>query len=112
MAKKYAYADVPRSPVKRAIMPLFYVFIIFYLCFHAVSGERGALALFKENRKLENLKIELAEVTAERLALDKKVRLLSDNSLDLDLLDEQAKFVLGMAGKNELVYFLDKKPQQ
>lgn len=105
MARKRTVADNSRSPIKRAIVPLCYVLVIFYLCFHAISGERGALAMFQENRKLENLKLELAAVKAERESLDRKVKRLSDDSLDLDLLDEQAKFVLGMAGKDEVVYF-------
>lgn len=109
MAKYDTYADASRSPIKRAAGPLFCVLAVFYLGFHTVSGERGALALFKESRKLENLKAELAEVKQKHEVLDKKVKRLSDNSLDLDLLDERARFVLGMAGKDELVYFLDKE---
>lgn len=106
MAKRHAMADTARSPVKRAVVPLCYVFILFYLGFHAVSGERGALALFKESRKLETIRADLEAVKSERELLDKKVKRLSDSSLDLDLLDEQAKFVLGMVGRNEVVYFV------
>lgn len=100
------YADSKRTALKRAIGPLSCVLVLFYLGFHAVSGERGVFALFKESRHLEALKTELAEVTTRREALEKKVRLLSSNSLDLDLLDEQARLVLGLAGKNEVVIFL------
>jgi cell division protein FtsB len=94
---------------KRAVAPLLGVLVLFYLCFHAVSGDRGVVALFKENRKLVQLQTELAKVVAERNALDAKVHGLSSNSLDLDLLDEQARLVLGMVGKNEVVHFLSTK---
>ena len=80
--------------------------MLFYLGFHAVSGERGFFALFKETRKLATLKEELQQVRAEREALELKTKRLSSSSLDLDLLDERARVVLGMAGKNEVVYFL------
>lgn len=50
---------------------------------------------------------ELAKAIAKREALDKKVKLLSNASLDLDMLDEQARSVLGIAGKNEVVIFLE-----
>lgn len=83
------------------------MFIMFYLGFHAISGERGLIALFTERHRLEALKVELAEVTAQRESLERKVRGLSDKSLDLDLLDEQARRILGMAGKSEVVYFLE-----
>jgi len=99
--------DARRPFTRRVFGTLFCVLALFYLGFHAVSGERGVWALFSESRKLEALKVELAEVTAKREALDTKVHHLSDNSLDLDLLDEQARTVLGLAGKNEVVYFLN-----
>lgn len=106
MKKRIVYARARRLFPKRVIGPLCCVLALFYLGFHAVSGERGFFALFKENRMLAMLKTELAEVVAERQVLDAKVRHLSSNSLDLDLLDERARIVLGMAGKNEAVIFL------
>jgi cell division protein FtsB len=109
MARKKSFYNMRPALGKRAFAPLFAVLVLFYLCFHAVSGERGVVALFKESRRLEQLKTELAKVVAEREALDVKVRGLSSNSLDLDLLDERARLMLGMAGKNEMVYFLSTK---
>jgi cell division protein FtsB len=106
------FVDSRRPDLKRAMGPLLCVFILFYLGFHMVSGDRGVVALFKESRKLAALEAEFTAIAAQRQALDKKVKLLSDSSLDLDLLDEQARLVLGMAGKNEIVYFLsDEKPR-
>ncbi|MFW0777282.1 MAG: FtsB family cell division protein [Rickettsiales bacterium] len=101
------YVDPKWSALKRAAAPLLCVLTLFYLGFHAVSGERGVFALYKETRQLETLKADLAAATAKREALEKKVRLLSNHSLDLDLLDEQARLVLGMAGKDEVVIFLN-----
>ena len=109
MARQTAYAFLPYALLKRVATPLLAVLVLFYLGFHAVSGERGVVALIKENRRLAQLKIELANVTAEREALDAKVKGLSSNSLDLDLLDERVRLVLGMVGKNEVVYFLDQE---
>lgn len=100
-----AFADSKRSALKRAAAPLFCVLALFYLGFHAVSGERGVLAYLKESRHLESLKEELASVVAEHEALDKKVKMLSSQSLDLDLLDERARLILGRAGKDEVVVF-------
>lgn len=76
---------------------------IFYLTFHALSGERGVYALLKEERKLEVLQTELDNVTAQRKDLEHRVRLMSAGSLDLDLLDEQSRSLLGNASENELV---------
>jgi cell division protein FtsB len=107
MSKYAPMQDTQRPFVKRVAGPLFLVLVMFYLAFHAVSGERGAFALFKENRKLTELQTELADIKTQRATLEHKVDLLSDSSLDLDLLDEQVHRVLGMADKSELVYFMD-----
>jgi len=103
---QYATFPESRSPLrKRAVGSLFCVLILFYLGFHTVSGERGVFALLRENRKLEALKTELAEAKSKREMLEKKVQKLGNNNLDLDLLDEQARRVLGSLGKNEVVLF-------
>lgn len=92
---------------KKVTSSLFWVLVLFYLGFHAVSGERGVFALFSETRKLAALNEELTQVKQQREDLDRKVRGLSNHSLDLDLLDERARMVLGLADKNEVVYFLN-----
>lgn len=106
----HRFVDSRRPAMRRAAAPLLCVLVLFYLGFHAVSGDRGAVAYLKESRRLASLKAELEQVKAEHEAVDNKVRRLSDKSLDLDLLDERARAVLGLAGKNEVVYFLDEKP--
>ncbi len=49
------------------------------------------------------MQAELASVQAEREAMDNKVRRLSDRYLDLDLLDERARSVLGLVRREEIV---------
>src|SRR5690606_36971926 len=110
MARAYTH-DTRQPFYKRVAGPLFFAFALFYLGFHAVSGERGVLALFRESRKLEILQAQLEASRAERASLELKVRGMSNDSLDLDLLDEQARSVLGYASKNEVVYFLPKLPR-
>lgn len=100
-------SSVNTAAQKSFIRPLMVVFALFYLSFHAVSGERGLFAWFKETRRLEVLNKELARVSAEREELEKKVKGLSAGSLDLDLLDEQARSTLGYAGQYDLVVPLE-----
>ncbi len=95
-----------RSFAKRVAGPLVCVLVLFYLGFHMVSGERGVFALIKASHQLETLKTQLAEVSAKRLVVENRVMLLSSGSLDLDMLDERARAVLGYTGKDERVVFL------
>lgn len=92
---------------RRAMRPLLCVLVLFYLAFHAISGDRGLVALFKETRRLEQLTAELEATRNNRVALQQKVDRMSNSSLDLDMLDERARTVIGYAGKNEVVIFTD-----
>lgn len=95
---------LPQLPdVRRYARALALVFVVFYLGFHAVSGERGVVAWIKEARKLEALEVELAELQSQREALEHKVKLLSASSIDPDMLDEQSRRVLGFARPDEVV---------
>ncbi len=91
------------SPIRHALKPLLLLLVIFYIGFHALSGERGLYAWVRESKRLEHLKQELAAAKAEREKLEKNVKLLSSASLDLDMLDERARIVLGYAGGNDTV---------
>ncbi len=94
---------------RKAAGSLFGVLVLFYLAFHTTSGDRGVFALIKASHELETLKIKLAEVSAKRQALETRARLISNQSLDLDMLDERARIVLGYTGKDERVIFLNQE---
>jgi len=82
------------------------IVVVIYALYHAVSGERGIFAFIRLKQQIEQSRAELDVVHAQRLKYERDVRLLRDESLDLDLLDEQARRLLGYAEKNEKVYNL------
>ncbi len=88
--------------------PLMGALCVFYLVFHALSGEHGIYALLRDRRELEILKTELSSVQAQNQKLSRDVRLMSPGSLDLDMLDEQSRKILGEAGNDEVVVPLRK----
>ncbi len=92
---------------RRAAGALLGVLVLFYLGFHTVSGDRGIFALIKASHQLEMVKGQLAEISAKRQSLESRVALISNQSLDLDMLDERARIVLGYTGKDERVIFLN-----
>ena len=75
-----------------------------YFCYHAVSGDRGIVTLFKLSSRVQELQASAEQTHTERLQLEHKVSLLKPSSLDLDMLDEQARKLLGYATKDEVVY--------
>ena len=91
-----------------SILPaLLVVVILSYFSYHAISGERGVLAYMRLTEKITQARAELDIVHSERLTYERNVRLMRDESLDLDLLDEQARRLLGYAKPDEQVYHLD-----
>jgi cell division protein FtsB len=81
--------------------------VVVYALYHATSGDRGFLAFLRLRQQIEQSRAELDIVRAQRLKYERDVKLLRDESLDLDLLDEQARRLLGYAEKDEKVYNLE-----
>ena len=74
-----------------------------YFVFAAVQGDFGHFRRVQIEADEQALKVQLAQLHAERAKLQNKTRRLSDNYLDLDLLDERARRVLGMARGDEIL---------
>ena len=80
-----------------------------YFIYHAVQGDRGILAWLRVNQQLEAAHHELAQSAAERTALERRVSLLSNSSLDLDMLEERARIMLNFSHPDDVVIFLPKQ---
>lgn len=76
-----------------------------YFIYHAVQGDRGIMAWFRVNQQLEQARQELAATTEERAALEQRVALLSNSSLDLDMLEERARVMLNFSYPDDVVVF-------
>lgn len=74
-----------------------------YFAYAAVRGELGVIERLVITSELRTLNAEREVVEAELAALINKTRRMSDTYLDLDLLDEQARAVLGMMRADELI---------
>ncbi|MCV6824106.1 MULTISPECIES: FtsB family cell division protein [Halocynthiibacter] len=74
-----------------------------YFTFAAVQGDYGIFNRVQITAEAEALKAELAEISRQVAVMENKTRRLSDSYLDLDLLDEQARSVLGLIRSDEIV---------
>ena len=73
-------------------------FLIFYFGFHAFTGDRGLLSSTQRDATQE-----LAQLRTQRQDLEARARLLRDNSLSADLLEERARSLLGFGHPNDYV---------
>ena len=95
------------QPLRRpALTFAFYALMLSLGCYFAFAAVQGDFGLFKR----VEIEAEMTERTAYREALEaERARLenlttrLSDDNLDLDLLDERARAVLGQLRVDEIV---------
>jgi len=82
--------------------------LIFYFMFVSIFGDKGLIeyySLKKESHRIENDKVEL--INKIRIKKD-MIKAMDYESLDLDLVDEQSRKILGYVGKDEIVIYQDK----
>ncbi len=92
-----------KANIRSLLLSLACAGIICYFGYHMISGGRGILAFFKLSSQISSTQSELELVRMERLDLEHNANLLKSESLDLDLLEEQAKKILGFAKPQEIV---------
>jgi len=74
-----------------------------YFAFAAIQGEYGLFSRVQIDAQAETLRQDLAALTQDAAWMENKTHRLSDEYLDLDLLDEQARSVLGLLRGDEIV---------
>ena len=85
------------------VIPISCLLVTLYFCVHAVNGTRGIRRLEQVNAEIV-LATEIAKETQqEKESLQRRVRALSTESLDLDQLEESAMRVLNMGRPDDIV---------
>ena len=74
-----------------------------YFTFAAVQGDYGVFRRVEITAEAEALQAERDKLTAELAAISNLTHRLSDAYLDLDLLDQQARDILGYVRADEIV---------
>ena len=81
------------------------IILCFYFIIASFNGEFGVAAKYELLAREKVLTRKLNLLTEENIAIKNKVERLSDTSLDLELLDQQARKILGMIGEDEVIIF-------
>ncbi len=81
----------------------FLALLIAYFAYHAFTGEGGLLQSDSRDAALAAKRAELADLTERRHDLEVRARLLRDESLSADLLEERARSLLGFADPRDYV---------
>ncbi|KIC22632.1 FtsB family cell division protein [Leisingera sp. ANG-Vp] len=74
-----------------------------YFTFAAVQGDFGLFRRVEIQAEAAELRQDLGRLQSQTAEMENLTRRLSDDYLDLDLLDEQARSVLGLVRADEIV---------
>jgi cell division protein FtsB len=91
------------STLTGLLLPVALLFIGAYFTYTAVQGDYGLFQRIQIDAEARSLAAELARLEGEVARMEVLTRRLSDQFLDLDLLDEQARAVLGYMRADEVV---------
>lgn len=74
-----------------------------YFTFTAVQGDYGIFRRVQVEAEIQDLRTELDALEAEVALLHNATRRMSDDFLDVQLLDQQARDVLGLVRSDEIL---------
>ena len=81
------------------------IILCFYFIIASFNGEFGVASKYELLAKEKALTKELDLLNEKNMTIKNKIERLSDTSLDLELLDQQARKILGMIGEDEAIIF-------
>ena len=89
--------------LKGVLVPAVFLAVSGYFAWHAVHGERGLMARDKRQGDVVAARAALQQAEAERDAMERRVAGLRGDRLDRDQLEERARSLLNMVGRDEVV---------
>lgn len=93
--------------LRNVVIPVACLGVMAYFAYHAVHGDHGLYASWRLQSKAAALRAERDALVAIREGLEHKVALMRPESIDPDMLDEQARKTLNLAHPNDIVIFRD-----
>jgi cell division protein FtsB len=76
-----------------------------YFVWQGVNGHRGLKAGEEYEQRLAQLRLERDLLKLQRMQWDQRIALIRGETVDADILDEEARAQLGRVQKNEVVIF-------
>ena len=91
--------------LRRALGTIIGTLLIGYFSYHLVQGGHGLIALLQLKSTVAQAEQIASALTVRRETLEHRVNLLRPDSLDPDLLEEQARKLLGYGFADDIIVF-------
>jgi len=89
----------------RFVLPVVTVAFLSYFGYHSIHGDYGLIAAQEFEKLRFKRSAELAELVSRREKLERQVMLMSDGSLERDMIDEKARYQLNVSRPDEIIIF-------
>ena len=91
---------------RQIVLPVLGTCVVVYFIYHTIQGDRGLRAYVNLRKEVEVATSTLSVLNAERVILERHVRLLHPNSLDRDMLEERARAILNAVHNDDVVILI------
>lgn len=91
----------------RLVVPAITVAFVSYFSYHSLHGSFGLEAGERFERLRVERSAELKTLRDTRISLERQVELLSDGSLERDMIDETSRYQLNVSRPDEIVIMND-----
>ena len=92
-----------RKRQRHVVVPALFAVVFGYLGYHVMHGERGVFAYMHLKNEIVRAEGAVAETDATRQAWERRVASLRSTTLDPDMVDERARFMLNVVQPDEIV---------
>jgi cell division protein FtsB len=100
---------VVRTRIRAILLPIAFYIVSGcasgFFVWQASIGDRGLNAKAEFETQMAQMTRQLSALQADKRAWERRVGLMRSDSVDADLLDEEARAMLDRVGKNDLVIF-------
>jgi cell division protein FtsB len=87
------------------IVPAIAAAVLSYFGFHAYHGEFGIYAKYRLQEQTMAAQARLEALRAGHAKLEHRVSLLRDGTIEKDMLDQQARYQLNLADKDDIIIY-------
>lgn len=106
--KGMKFVEQIRFRLRRALPGALILMTIVYFGYHTLEGDHGLFKLQEVEAQMAEVEAKAAVLQGKKENLGRKVSSLRKDNLDLDLLDERARAVLGYQEPGEIVIYTGK----
>lgn len=82
---------------------LLFLIIVAYVIYHILSGNRSVFVYFNKKAIIDRKIQYLEDIKTRTAEIENKINRLQDSSIDPDLLDEEARKILGKSESGDIV---------